>query len=135
MAYVSMHGMNDGWTGRPTTTTDLEGQGNGHADDEEEEGHHEVREVAAVPRRVPDDRPLAAGAVHQYHQLHMNANGTQIRTAGCWLVTDDSLSLSLSNFAQAFRHTDCQFWICIPSPLNPLALAIVNYYYCYLPRR
>jgi hypothetical protein len=96
MAYVSMHGMNDGWTGRPTTTTDLEGQGNGHADDEEEEGHHEVREVAAVPRRVPDDRPLAAGAVHQYHQLHMNANGTQIRTAGCWLVTDDSLSLSLS---------------------------------------
>lgn len=52
------------------TGWNLEGEGNGHADDEEEEGHDEVGEVAAVPRRVPDDRPLAAGAVDQYHQLH-----------------------------------------------------------------
>jgi len=56
--------------------TDLEGEGNGHADDEEEEGHDEVREVAAVPRRVPDDRPLAAGVVYQYHQLHINEHAS-----------------------------------------------------------
>ena len=48
---------------------DLQGEGNGHADDEEEEGHDEIGEVAAVPRRVTDHRPLVAGAVHQYHQL------------------------------------------------------------------
>ena len=70
----------DGMDGR----TDLEGEGNGHADDEEEEGHDEVGEVAAIPRRVPDDRPLAAGSVHQYHQLHIND------TEHCWQVTDNS---------------------------------------------
>jgi hypothetical protein len=47
---------------------DLEGEGNSHANDEEEEGHDEVGEVASVPRRVAYHRPLAAGAVHQYHQ-------------------------------------------------------------------
>lgn len=55
---------------------DLEGEGNSHANDEEEEGHDEVGEVASVPRRVAYHRPLAAGAVHQYHQLHPQTSTT-----------------------------------------------------------
>jgi hypothetical protein len=47
----------------------LQGKGDGHANDEEEERHGEVGEVAAVPGGVANDRPLTASAVHQYHQL------------------------------------------------------------------
>lgn len=49
--------------------TNLEGKGNRHPDDEEEERHDEVGEIAPIPRCVPDDWPLAAGPVYQDHQL------------------------------------------------------------------
>lgn len=57
---------------RKAIKMDLEREGNSHANNEEEEGHDEVSKVAAVPRRVPDHRPLVASTVHQYHQLHQN---------------------------------------------------------------
>lgn len=47
----------------------LKSKWNGHSDDEQEEGHNKIGEVAAVPRRVPNLRPLASGIIHQYHQL------------------------------------------------------------------
>lgn len=50
----------------------LEGKRDGHPNDEEEEGHHEVGEVAPIPRRVSDHRPFATGSVHQDHQLPNN---------------------------------------------------------------
>lgn len=47
-----------------------ENESNGSTDDEEEEGHDEVGERDAEPRRVIDRRESAAGVVDQNHQLH-----------------------------------------------------------------
>lgn len=87
--------------------TDLEGEGNGHADDEEEEGHDEVREVAAVPRRVPDDRPLAAGAVHQYHKLHINEHGARKRALARHAQTPNTVHTSPCESNGGFARSTC----------------------------
>lgn len=47
----------------------LEGKSNGDSHDEEEEGHNEVCQRAAIPWRVVNARVHPSSIIHEYHQL------------------------------------------------------------------